>query len=151
MQMYADYSQAGKEEKLWFQYDPLKPSNEMVGFDKQDGRSVTLNPGDFIQLTRIEVASNQNRDIMKDGTMIRVSEKDLAKVANDYNTIGCKAVEMAMDEWDKLDDVELLNKAAELTGKSKLRNIKNAAIKHGKRLHSTISKLDEMIEKAPKR
>ena len=151
MQMYADYSQAKEAEKVWFQFDPLKPSNEMVGFDKQDGRSVTLNPGDFIQLTRIEIASNQHRDIMKDGTMIRVDDKALAKVASDFNTIGNRAVDIAMAEWDELDDTELLNKASELNSKSKLKNVRNQAIKKGTRLYTTIQKLDEMILKAVKR
>lgn len=151
------YADTTGQKSHWFLYDhtkvePERVPYEMVGVDKATGFSITMKPGDFIQLTEVEIMGMHNRIIMKDGTLIRVDEKKMKELLKaSMEGAGFSTTLEIIEETGKIeDDVELLNRAAGLESRAVLKRILNDAKKSNRGYH-TIQKLEEMIEKATKR
>ena len=152
------YADTTGQKAYWFLYDESKvdPDDirfEMVGVDKAQGHSITLKPGDFIQLSEIEIMGMHNRSVMKDGTLIRIDDKkmkEILKAAMD-GTGFITANEAVTNATSKdIDDVEVLNRAADVTSKSMLKRILKQA-QDDNRGYQCIKKLQEMVDKATKR
>ncbi|HNU60649.1 MAG TPA: hypothetical protein PKL04_00455 [Methanofastidiosum sp.] len=140
MKTYKDPSKS--KESKWFQMNPLLTPNNLVGIDREDGKTtVTLFPGDIIELSPMEIYANQDRSCFRDGMIVEISGEKVkdalkrkyeAKVTND------------IDEWMQYDDVEFINKAKDVKSRSVLRTLL-AKAKEKDRSYKTIQALEKMI------
>lgn len=150
------YADTTNQKSFWFLYDhtkidPDRIASEMVGVDKATGFSITLRPGDFIQLTEIEVMGMHNRSIMKDGTLIRVDEKRMKEfLKGAIDATGFSTTNEIIEEASKKNDTDLINDALNVESRAVLKRILNQA-KKDNRGYLCIQKLEELIEKATKR
>jgi len=153
MKLYQDMNpNLTKSQKKWYMFNPKASENDMVGFSKSDGRDITLKPGDFIELTDIEVVSNQNRSIMMDGTMVQIDDKRLKELTA-VSIKSADALDLSnnddLENLMALDDVEFLNKVAEIKKRTFLKRIYSLVQEDKyKKLHSTIKKVEEYLKAA---
>ncbi len=153
MKIYQDMNpNLNKAQKKWYMFNPKASENDMVGFSKSDGRDITLKPGDFIELTDIEIASNQGRSVMVDGTMVLVDEKKMKELTAPSSKLPENLDLSNSDDLDNLmmlDDVEFLNKVAEIKKRTFLKRIYSLVQEDKyKKLHSTIKKVEEYLKAA---
>ncbi len=143
-----------KAQKKWYLFNPAAAEHDMIGFDKLDGQgSITLVPGDLIELTEIEVAANMHRSIMRDGTVTVIDEKKLKQMMNPtYNDVA-ENVDFSDDSNLEallmLDDVDFLNKVANIKKKTFLRRIYQMIQDDKyKKLYSTIKRVKQYVDEA---
>lgn len=143
MKTYKDLTK--NKEAKWFQMNPLLTSNHMIGIDREDGKtSITLEPGDLVELTPMEVFANQDRQCFKDGV---IAEVPTAKVKEAMKVQHSSPIATDDDVWAQYDAIEYINKASEIKSRSILRTLLEKAQKQN-RPYQTIKSLEGLIEKA---
>ena len=143
MKTYKDPSKS--KDSKWYQFNPLLPANNVVGIDREDGKtSISLEPGDIVQLSPMEVYANQDRAPFVNGMMIEMPE---SKVKDAMKRKITADVTSDIDTWDKYDDVEYLNQAGLIKSRGVLRTLLDRA-KNKNRGYKTIQGLEKMITEA---
>lgn len=143
MKTYKDLSKS--KEAKWFQFNPLLSKNNFVGIDREDGKTtISLEPGDIVQLSPMEIYANQDRPCFKDGMMVEIPENKVKEaLARKFKS----EVTTDADTWDKYDDIEFLNNASQIKSRGVLRTLLEKA-KMQNRSYNTIQGLDKMIGEA---
>lgn len=143
MKTYKDLTK--NKESKWFQMNPLLGDNHFIGIDREDGKtSVSLEPGDLIELTPMELYANQDRPCFKDGM---VAEVPAHKVKEALAMKHESPITTEDNSWAACDPVEFINKASAIKSRSILKTLLEKA-KQQNRPYQTIKALEEMIEKA---
>jgi len=144
MKTYKDPSKS--KESKWFQFNPLIAKNNFVGIDREDGKtSITLEPGDIVQLSPMEIYANQDRPCFTDGMMTEIPEN---KVKDAVKKQFKPEISSDEDVWAAYDDVEYLNQASVIKSRGVLRTLLDKAKKQD-RGYKCISGMEKLIETAP--
>jgi hypothetical protein len=122
--------------------NPLLTENNFVGIDREDGKtSVTLTPGDIIELSPMEIYANQDRPCFRDGMMTEIpTEKVKDAIKRKFEAV----TNNDADVWAQYDDIEYVNKAKDVKSRSVLRTLLTKA-KEKDRSYKTIQALEKMI------
>ena len=143
MKTYKDPSKS--KESKWFQFNPLIAKNHYIGIDREDGKvSISLEPGDIVQLSPMEIYANQDRPCFTDGMLTEIPE---SKVKDAIKKQFKPEVSNDEDVWAAYDDVEYLNQASVIKSRGVLRTLLDKA-KAQNRSYRTISGLEKLIENA---